>query len=1411
MPVPEERMRRPDGMNRWFMVASVLMTVSFMWMIMVDYERPWRAFQDSYFVSKAAFAHLDYLDAVRQDRLDEIADAEKELEAKRTELALTGAVRQQELAAQLAHADLEFRKANAPFSKAQQVLEVTKDTYEKRLGEYGPDHAVTKAAFEQFDREKKEVEQLRIAKEQWEDKRKQIEIDLRQLEEPVRLAEKRVADLKQVAITAEEKDQNYRGVLTDAGLIGGLPIVKTIINFPLLDFTAPKNTPGRHQVNQLVLPEVRQRLNYLETYTTDRCTTCHVAIDDPEFSKDRLARKLERALPGISEAMQRMGEPAMEPPDPPVALGTGEKLPAGQVTEHWDEMTPEQRDAYFVALLAKVNTYLSKSGRKTIELGEPLLAHPDLELYVSVDSAHPMARVGCTVCHEGNPQETDFVQAAHSPPTHEIEREWEEKYYLYAAGVPNVTFETVAHYWDRPMRLPEYTEAGCAKCHSQVSDIAHFQGDRKGDRINLGQHLFLEVGCINCHNVEDLAGARRVGPDLTHVAHKLDPKFVEQWVWFPQSFRPSTRMPHFFMQENNDAESRNEFDTDPALRTQTEVAAITQYLFAVSQAVAVKNEKGEATDWKPIAPPDGVTGDAARGKEYFVSLGCTGCHANLAATGEQWITADLVHREKLAPDRAKAVYNAMALAERSHYAMEHFATQTDTIFDPESARFNPDREYNAPTFSRFAPELSGIGSKVTADWLYSWLIEPTHYAPDTKMPSLRLTPNEAADLTAYLMTLKNDEFEQKRFPMDTLAWEKADELIFELLAAQRSARRSRAIMDDQDQELTSMTASLLEKSLGKQPAYDLISGMSIEEKKLTFLGSKMIGHYGCYACHLIPGFEETTPPGTDLSVWAEKPITQLDFAFYDHAFHDMRHSQEEVYSYVYRPEDQMLNDLSPLPERSPEQITHTHAAFAQHKMLNPRIWDREKIKRPYDKLKMPNFYFDEEEAAALTTYLLSRIPPRVTDALKVDYDNDPRGPIAKGRTLTRELNCVGCHQIEDNAPMIQQYFLREIGGRLTFNVTNAPPLLWGEGAKVQHNWFHRFLQQVEPLRPWLQVRMPSFTLSDAEATTLVEYFAALARQDSQKLTESLAPVREYKTVAAQQAAGERTPSREEIVQAGADWYEQESLKKHAASLERFAVERKLVRPNDLNPLTSDAERLKKAHEQVFDRVSFLQSLYDVKYPFVEPPAQLSPQPRYELGASFLTDMGCLQCHVLGPMLPGPAKTTDQFVQTYRLDGVRGEGDKAVAILNGTPYPVGATVDGHTVVSAQNTFYESGDVETKAIVEGPSADGETERILLVAPSAPNLGLTSQRLQRRWVYDWMVNPQLIQPGTKMPQNFGGEKSPLEGNPKYPGTGQDHINLLVDYLFDAGTKNDRSPVPKLAAPKADEGFEEEEEFED
>jgi hypothetical protein len=84
-----------------------------------------------------------------------------------------------------------------------------------------------------------------------------------------------------------------------------------------------------------------------------------------------------------------------------------------------------------------------------------------------------------------------------------------------------------------------------------------------------------------------------------------------------------------------------------------------------------------------------------------------------------------------------------------------------------------------------------------------------------------------------------------------------------------------------------------------------------------------------------------------------------------------------------------------------------------------------------------------------------------------------------------QYNCIGCHEIENRGGFIRKYYEQ--------NPTLAPPILNGEGEKVQSNWLYGFLNQPVPIRPWLQVRMPTFGFSAVNANALVDYFTGLSK------------------------------------------------------------------------------------------------------------------------------------------------------------------------------------------------------------------------------------------------------------------------------------------------------------------------------
>ncbi len=109
---------------------------------------------------------------------------------------------------------------------------------------------------------------------------------------------------------------------------------------------------------------------------------------------------------------------------------------------------------------------------------------------------------------------------------------------------------------------------------------------------------------------------------------------------------------------------------------------------------------------------------------------------------------------------------------------------------------------DAASFRTHGPNLDGTGSKVNAGWLYAWVRNPKGYWHETRMPNLRLTEKEAADVTAYLMSLKNEAFAARPRP----ALDKAvrDDILLEqyLRACSTRWRRPSEKLDAMDDQRT---------------------------------------------------------------------------------------------------------------------------------------------------------------------------------------------------------------------------------------------------------------------------------------------------------------------------------------------------------------------------------------------------------------------------------------------------------------------------------------------------------------------------------------------------------------------------------------------------------------------------------
>jgi len=1083
------------------------------------------------------------------------------------------------------------------------------------------------------------------------------------------------------------------------------------------------------------------------------------------------------------------------------------------------------------ALIAQYNQHREGKGMGELSASPVLLAHPNLDLFVGADSAHPArGSMGCTVCHEGSGQETQFVHSAHTPrniwvdaktgmqipnalimmsgttlevqkflrkknrpsaralkagmawPTlavgstkdhgdahsgghgethggvgrrvhHDVNINSEGDPAPYAPEIADHsqaaawqdpanhnTLHKAVHqseywtkqfgwhkikhmYWEKPMHTLDYIESSCSKCHTEIYDLK-----ASAPKLFEGRKLFAQIGCANCHAVTDLADdldVKKIGPSLVNIKDKLSAPMMGSWIWAPKAFRPFARMPHYFMLENNSS------PTD-ILRTRVEVAAMTHYLQKTQpDPEYYKQQNQPVPDYKPITAPS-VAGSVEVGRELFTSVGCLACHTNMTETGEAWITRDLVKRSHVDDAEAQEIYSNMTYNQRHWYALEHLEDKIVQI----------------------GPELSGVGTKLKADrtdlqartWLYDWLINPRHYSDYTIMPSFRLSEQEANDMVSYLLSLERpDDYQVVDFQnLD----KQAKHMLFDLVTSLKTGQ-----------------TTTLELAKGET------SKLS-QDEQLLFLGSKVIGHYGCSGCHKINGFEQATSACTTLDGWGLKDPHKLDYGYFDHAFDAQREKSIEVTKIKH---EGLLADATQITADNQDKIEtyridweaigSTRRPWLYHKLHNPRVYDRARVNlegsingdelnigRPYDKLKMPKFFLNDKQARALVTYVTSIRKPLVSNSLMNATYNDQRLRQVRGQQMATMYNCYGCHNIEANKVQMHQYFgVHNADGSFNENALNwAPPRLIGQGAKTQPNWLFNFFQDVKPIRPWLEIRMPSFPLDGNDATTLVDYLASHSLTLAADLAEHCTPI-------------------EEFIKANpeADWITAPALKSHRDYIRSFAVRADLSPARKLDARYTDADELQTNWTNLLGQIAVLAETYETQYPYVQQSAPKEDEARLQRGEKLFVEMGCMAgaCHRIGDEQLLADKGFSQFLAAAQSTAANDDDDD----------------------DDDDDDEAGGEVEAPVIRIAPNTTPE---------GAPNLTDTAQRIQRDWMAKWLRYSHTIQPGTRMQEFFQENKTHFEAmgyaedtiiekSAMYGHTADAQANLVMDFLYSAGPK--------------------------
>jgi mono/diheme cytochrome c family protein len=512
---------------------------------------------------------------------------------------------------------------------------------------------------------------------------------------------------------------------------------------------------------------------------------------------------------------------------------------------------------------------------------------------------------------------------------------------------------------EMPITPIRFAQSGCYRCHSSEVNFP------SAPRLDAGMRVIESLGCWGCHRIKGLEGQHlpKGGPSLAKLAGKVTPEWTMRWISNPRAFRASTKMPRFFFLDNFvhregiDPKTGKYHRATPAQARENEEGRL-QNETMIQAITAYLFDKSQ----HPIIPALDRRGDPVHGKFLFESRGCLGCH----------------------------------------------------VLDPAA------RRDLIGTWRQFGPNLAGVGSKDTREWIAAWIKDPKAWNPETKMPNLRLTDEETADLAEYLWQQK-DPSEPGQFGSTPLP--RIDKTSLDRIALYFETT-NKSIVD----------------------ARKDIAGMSLPQE-LAYAGEKLITHYGCYACHAIPGFEDAKPIGTELSEWGNKAVHRLDFGFVE--------------------------------------IEHTRQDFLWTKLTNTRIWDQDKVRGWEEKLKMPLFSFSTDEKDAIVTAVLGFQKDDMADAKRKRLLPEEVS-IERGRRLVKDHNCQGCHVIEGRGGSIRDTMA---------DVSLAPPIIKGEGAKVQSDWLFQFLlaPRTGQIRPWLQVHMPTFAFSDEDLNDLTKYFASLSK------------------------------------------------------------------------------------------------------------------------------------------------------------------------------------------------------------------------------------------------------------------------------------------------------------------------------
>jgi cytochrome c551/c552 len=600
-------------------------------------------------------------------------------------------------------------------------------------------------------------------------------------------------------------------------------------------------------------------------------------------------------------------------------------------------------------------------------------------------------------------------------------------------------------HWLWPLFTRGNMEAGCQSCHA--ADMVLVSND-VGWTLSDGKDLFRQRGCVGCHRYE---GYDKEPEDLLSVGQQI--KQLEQEK--KDNFKQASEL----MKQADKAESNDEANR---MNDRAVALKVTNSKLDLRIVLLDRSTKSLLQDMKKVGP---------NLKDVRLKLNPNWIPVWLKKPSDFRATTKMPNF-RLSDDQINAI---------SAYLWQSALTDSLPQHKPGSVAHGKELfetrgclachsigEGDQLQGGTFAANLTRVGEKDNYDYLVRWV----HNARERTRP---YCPYEKKDIGP-------EDYKKKGLPyVFDLDHSRCPNDGHELQVQNMTVMPSLRLTPQDAEDVASYLVTLKKSDSSAYPDAPFMNDPNLKDE-----GKKWIKHFGCAGCHEISGLEDEGRIGTELTIEGSKPIERLDFALLTET------AQRGGHEPITDPDG-----LARLPEGPAKLPWYDQKGFFEHKLAEPNIWDKGKIKPETEKLRMPNLHLTKEQVRALTTFLLgSQESP-----LPANYQYRPldyRRDIQEGWWIVKKYNCMGCHQLIPGQKTSLMAMARYQDAQ-----EQLPPKLLTEGARVDPEWMLRFLRNPSlsdkdnnrnGVRSYLQVRMPTFSFSENELGKLVRFFQALARQ-----------------------------------------------------------------------------------------------------------------------------------------------------------------------------------------------------------------------------------------------------------------------------------------------------------------------------